>query len=85
MRHNIRRPGLGPNLADTLPLPEECFVQVFPVDALEVIHAVDVMVQGFLQLFPRHLDDLIGHVALHDPHKVLHFLSETQYSAAILC
>ena len=50
------------------------------MDTLEVIHAVDVMVQGFLQLFPRHLDDLIGHVALHHPHKVLHLLPETQYN-----
>ena len=59
-------------------LPEECFAQVFPMDTLEVVHAVDIMVQCFLQLFPCYLDDLIGHVALHHPYKVLHLLSVTQ-------
>jgi len=56
-------------------LPEDTFVEVLDVDAVQVIEVVDALIEVLLELVPCDIYDLVGNVTLDHLHKMLHLVS----------
>ena len=63
--------------------PVDALVEVFDVDAVQVVQIMDVVGQVPLELVPADLDDLVRDVALHHLHKVHHLVSAVQRERAV--